>query len=489
MSGIRLNLALAASIGASLLGIINVGIGREDAQSADHGINAPTVLVTDLVADISPLKDAFGVVHRAAVVDPNLVNPWGVSESLGPSGSPFWVSANGQSVSALYTSAGDIVPLVVSVPAPGDPLNSSGSPTGTVFNAAVAFNGFEISGVDKNGNPISAPAVFLTATEDGTIVGWNPNVNPLGFDPSKVGTYGVIAVDNSENPNVASGAVYKGLAIVRDATGNTLLYATNFRAGTVEVYDSAFNPVTPSPNAFTDPKLPPHYAPFNIVAAGGVLYVTYAQQDKARRDDVAGGGHGFVDTFNLSGQLIARFAEHGQLNSPWGLVQAPASFGSFAGDIFIGNFGDGHINAFDPNTGNFLGTVTDAKGQVIQIDGLWSLLTGNGAGGGDLNTIYFTSGPDKEQHGLFGSISATAPVASTGASPSSANSGKSGGNGNGNSGGGNSGNGKSDSGKPDNGKPDNGKPDKGKSGNGDSDDDNSGDGDSDGGGGSGGHGR
>jgi uncharacterized protein (TIGR03118 family) len=273
----------------------------------------------------------------------------------------------------------------------------------------VAFNGFEIFGVDKNGNPTAAPAVFLMATEDGTIVGWNPSVNPVGFAPSKVGTYGIIALDNSENPSAAEGAVYTGLAIVRDATGNTLLYAANFRAGTVEVYDTSFNPVTPSPNAFTDPKLPPHYAPFNIVSAGGVLYVTYAKQDQAKHDDVPGHGHGFVDTFNLSGQLLARFADRDELNSPWGLVQAPASFGPFTGDILIGNFGDGHINAFDPNTGAFLGTVTDSKGQVIQIDGLWTLLTGNGAGGGDLNTIYFTAGPNQETDGLFGSLKAVAP--------------------------------------------------------------------------------
>jgi uncharacterized protein (TIGR03118 family) len=411
MSGIRLNLAVF--IGVSLLGIISVGTGREKDEKdhdADHGdTNAPTVLITDLVADASPLRDHYGVVHTARVVDPNLVNPWGVSESQGPSGSPFWVSDNNQGVSTLYTSAGDIVPLVVSVPAPGNPLASAGAPTGTVFNVSVAFNGFEIFGVDKNGNPIAAPAVFLFATEDGTIVGWNPSVNPMGFDPSKVGTYGIIAVDNSENPSAAEGAVYKGLAIVRDATGNTLLYAANFRAGTVEVYDTSFNPVTPSPDAFTDPKLPHEYAPFNIVSAGGLLYVTYAKQDKAKHDDDAGHGHGFVDTYNLSGQLLARFAAHDELNSPWGLVQAPASFGPFAGDILIGNFGDGHINAFDPNTGAFLGTVKDPQGNLIRIDGLWSLLTGNGAGGGDLNTIYFTAGPNQEKDGLFGSLSAAAP--------------------------------------------------------------------------------
>jgi uncharacterized protein (TIGR03118 family) len=432
MSDMRLKLALAAFIGASLLGKMTVGTGHEKDHDVDgkvtvgtghekdhekdhekgedvENIDGPTVLITDLVANASIFADRYGVVHVAPVVDSNLVNPWGVSESAGPSGSPFWVSNNHQGVSTLYTSTGSTVSLVVSIPAPGDPLNPTGSPTGTVFNVSVAFNGFEIFGVDKDGNPAAAPAVFLIATEDGTIVGWNPAVNPRGFDPNKAGTYGIIAVDKSENPSVADGAVYKGLAIVRDASGNTLLYAANFRSGKVEVYDTSFNPVTPSPDAFTDRKLPPHYAPFNIVFAGGVLYVTYAKQDPTRHDDDPGMGRGFVDTFNLSGQLLARFAEHGQLDSPWGLVQAPASFGRFAGDILIGNIGDGHINAFDPNTGAFLGTVKNSKGQMIRIDGLWTLQTGNGGGGGDLNTIYFSAGPNDGKDGLFGSISAVAP--------------------------------------------------------------------------------
>ena len=408
MSDMRLKLALAAFIGASLLGKMTVGSGHEKDHDVDD-LDAPTVLITDLVANASILVDRYRVVHAPRVADPNLVNPWGISESEGPSGSPFWVSNNKQGVSTLYTSTGATVSLVVSIPAPGDPLNPTGSPTGTVFNVSVAFNGFEIFGVDKNGNPAAAPAVFLIATEDGTIVGWNPTVNPMGFDPNKAGTYGIIAVDKSENPSVADGAVYKGLAIARDASGNTLLYAANFRAGKVEVYDTSFNPVTPSPNAFTDRRVPPYYAPFNIVFAGGVLYVTYARQDQTRHDDVPGRGRGFVDTFDLSGQLLARFAECGQLDSPWGLVQAPASFGPFAGDILIGNVGDGHINAFDPNTGAFLGTVKNSEGQMVQIDGLWALQTGNGGGGGDLNTIYFTAGPNNGKDGLFGSISAVAP--------------------------------------------------------------------------------
>ncbi len=272
----------------------------------------------------------------------------------------------------------------------------------------MAGQGFKVSGVDKNNNAATAAAIFLFATEDGTIVGWNPGVNPPGFDPTKAGTYGIIAVDKSANPTAADGAVYKGLAIATDTTGNTFLYATNFRAGTVEVYDTSFNLVTPSPNAFTDPRLPSGYAPFNIVLSGGVLFVTYAKQDAAKHDDVARPGHGFVDTFDLSGHMLARFAQRGHLDSPWGLAQAPASFGQFAGAILIGNFGDGRINAFDPGTGEFLGTVVNSKGQEILIDGLWSLRVGNGGAGGNTNTIYFTAGPNGEKDGLFGSLT---PVA------------------------------------------------------------------------------
>jgi len=277
-----------------------------------------------------------------------------------------------------------------------------------VFNVALATHGFVISGVDPNGNPTTAPAVFLFATEDGTIVGWNPGVNPPGFDPTKAGTYGIVAVDNSSKPSAASGAVYKGLAIATDSTGNTFLYAANFRAGTVEVYDTSFNQVSPSPNAFADPRLLSGYAPFNIIQlpfkGSPALFVTYAKQDKAKHDDVPGPGRGFVDTFGLSGQLLARFAERGELNSPWGAELAPASFGEFGGDILIGNFGNGHINAFDPSSGEFLGELTNPKGQVIVIDGLWTLRVGNGGAGGAADTIYFTAGPNGEKDGLFGSL-------------------------------------------------------------------------------------
>jgi uncharacterized protein (TIGR03118 family) len=414
MSNIRLYLAAAGLIGASVFGSTTASTsgGHPEPGLAGNGQtetdSGAVVLITDPAADFPNLIDGNGILHGAAIVDPNLVNPWGIAESPA---SPFWVADNNQGVSTLYAVPGanntpiSVNALVVSIPSPSDRLNPQGTPTGAVFNVDLAGQGFKISGVDKNNNAASAAAIFVFATEDGTIVGWNPGINPPGFDPAKAGTYGIIAVDNSANPNAADGAVYKGLAIATDATtGKTFLYATNFRAGTVEVYDTSFKPVSPFPNAFADPKLKSGYAPFNIVLANGELFVTYAMQDAAKHDDVAGHAHGFVNTFDLSGQMIARFARHGHLNSPWGLAQAPASFGQFAGAIMIGNFGDGHINAFDPGTGEFLGTVVNSKGQEILIDGLWSLRVGNGRAGGDSNTIYFTAGPNGEKDGLFGSL-------------------------------------------------------------------------------------
>jgi uncharacterized protein (TIGR03118 family) len=354
---------------------------------------------TDLVANKPVLTDANGVVHAPAHVDPNLLNPWGVGESAT---SPFWVSNNGSGTSTLYDAAGVPRSLVVSIPAPGNPLGTGGAPTGLVFNIGSAQQAFPISGFAKDGTATTAPATFLFATEDGTIIGWNPGVNPMGFDPAKAGTYGIIAVDNSNNPVAGSGAVYKGLAIATGA-GKTLLYATNFRAGTVEVYDAAFTRVV-SPGAFTDPHLPRHYAPFNIVPISGGLVVTFAVQDAAKHDDVGGVSHGIVDTFDLSGHSLKRFAQHGQLNSPWGVALAPTSFGAFAGALLIGNFGNGHINAFNPSTGEFIGKMRDPAGRTLAIDGLWSLLVGNGGNGGDRQTVYFTAGPNNEKDGLFGAI-------------------------------------------------------------------------------------
>lgn len=357
--------------------------------------------VTDLVANKKPLVDGNGIVHNAVNVDPNLQNAWGVGESTG---SPFWVSDNHAGVATLYNTAGTPQTRVVSIPAPDDPLGTGGAPTGLVFNPSQAAGAFQISGVTSANLPITAPAVFLFDTEDGTILGWNPNVNPPGFDPTKAGNYAIIVIDNS-----ASGAIYKGLAISSaGAAGKPTLYATNFHAGTVEAYDGTtpppWSPATLADNAFTDPKLQRGYAPFNVVPVGGKLFVTYAIQDEDAADDVSGMGHGVVDTYDFDGNILSRFAQHGQLDSPWGVVQAPASFGALAGSILIGNFGNGQINGFDPATGELIDKLRNAHGQAVVIEGLWTVMFGNGGNGGRQDTLYFTAGPNDETDGLFGSI-------------------------------------------------------------------------------------
>jgi len=409
MSNSRLYLVLPPLMSASLLVSAIAGTGGGSLETHLH-FDGRTVLVTDLVGNAPIVTDRNRIVHAPHVIDPRLVNPWGIAEN---EASPFWVSDSNQGIVTLYSVSGTagttITPLAVGIPTPGNPLSATGAPTGVVFNVDLASKGFPIFGVDSNGNTATAPAVFLFATENGTIVGWNPGINPPGFDPARAGAYGIIAVDNSANPTPAAGAVYKGLAIATDTAGNTFLYATNFRAGTVEVYDTSFNRVTPSSNPFTDPNLASQYAPFNISLQSGRFFVTYARQDAAKHDSVPGHGRGFVDTFDLEGNMLARFATRGQLNSPWGVVQAPTSFGPFAGDILIGNFGNGRINAFDSNTGEFLGKVINSKGQGILIDGLWSLLVGNGRAGGEPNTVYFTAGPNREKDGLFGSLTPVAP--------------------------------------------------------------------------------
>ena len=398
MGNVHRHLALAALIGAALLTTTTAGFAA--------GYVETDLVVNQQVNGVPTLTDKNGIVHVAKFFDPNLVNPWGVGESAT---SPFWVSDNGNGTSSLYNTPGQPQALVVDIPAPGDPLGASGAPTGLVFNLALAENAFRIAGVNSSGTAVTAPAVFLFAAEGGTILGWNPGVNPPNTPPASQGTHAIIAVDNSANPNTASGAVYKGLAIARDSSsGNVFLYTTNFRAGTVEVYDTSFHPVTLSPGAFTDPHLPRGYAPFNIVPITlnntTELVVTYAVQNAEKHDDVAGQSHGIVDTFDLAGHMLARFAQHGQLDSPWGVALAPAGFGQFGGDLLIGNFGNGHINAFDPMTGEFLDKVRDAHGKAIAIDGLWTIMFGNGGNGGLRGTLYFTAGPNDESDGLFGSL-------------------------------------------------------------------------------------
>jgi uncharacterized protein (TIGR03118 family) len=324
----------------------------------------------------------------AAHTDANLVNPWGIV--AGPT-TFFWINDNGTGLATTYTGDGTPQSIIVTIPPPaGSPPGTTAAPTGIVFNSTSDFS---VPG---------GPAHFLFATEDGTISGWNN------------GSSATLEVDNS-----ASSAVYKGLAEGNNGSGN-FLYATNFRAGTIDVFNSSFQQVHLS-GSFTDPNIPAGFAPFGIANINGQLFVTYALQNAEKHDDVAGPGNGFVDVFDTNGNLLRRFASNGTLNSPWGMTLAPANFGQFSNDLLVGDFGDGRINAFNPTTGTFLGQLTDASNTPVTIQGLWGLTFGNGGKAGATNTLFFTAGINGEADGLFGSLSATASTATvTEAAPTTA---------------------------------------------------------------------
>ena len=359
---------LSPGLYTALLAGLDNGIGVGLVEVYDRG-SAPAHRQTNLVSDLPGL---------ASFTDPNLTNPWGIATSAT---SPFWVADNRSGVSTLYNSSGTPQTLVVTVPpAPPAPGGTTGNPTGIVYNAT---NDFQVA--------TGAAARFIFATEDGTISGWS----------QATGATAILKVDNS-----ASIAIYKGLAIGNNGTAN-YLYAANFHAGRIDVFDATYAPATLTGN-FADPSIPTGYAPFNIQNLGGVLYVTYALQDATATDDVPGVGHGFINTFDFNGNLLGRFASRGALNSPWGMALAPAAFGAFANDLLVGNFGDGRINVFNPATGAYLGQLADGSSIPISIEGLWGLKFGNGGSGGDPDTLYFAAGiagPDQiEDHGLFGSI-------------------------------------------------------------------------------------
>ena len=295
--------------------------------------------------------------------DADLKNAWGLAASAT---SPWWVVDNGTNKSTIYNSAGVKQGLVVSVP---------GAPTGIV---SYSGTGFIVT---------TGPARFIFSGEDGSISAWQPGL-----------TSAVL-----KKPN--AGASYKGLAIAGER-----IYATNFAIGTVDVFNNTFTKLTGT--GFADPTIPGDYAPFGIQNVGGTIIVTYALRGPDG-DDVAGGGHGYVNAFDPDGHLLYRVASKGSLNSPWGIAMAPANWGKFSGALLIGNFGDGRIHAYVPpdmGSGEFEdhGPLHSASGPPIHIDGLWALQFGMGnANSGPRTTLFFTAGPFEEENGLFGTIVAT----------------------------------------------------------------------------------
>jgi uncharacterized protein (TIGR03118 family) len=352
-------------------------------------------LLHNLVSDLANVAD-----HQ----DPNLINPWGVG--FGPT--PFWVGNNHTGTATLYDGTGTAFPpppsgaLVVTIPQAGN-AGPGGPVTGVIFNTfASNANAFDV----QQGKP----ALFIFCSEDGVVSGWNQTVS---------GTNASILFNNSK-----SGAVYTGCAVGGTAAA-PYIFAANFNAGTIDVYDLNMNlnppPYTQSASplpysassSFSNPAIPAGFAPYNIQNIGGTLFVTYALQDSTKHTSVGGPGNGYVAMFNLNGSLIANLVSQGPLNSPWGIAVAPASFGPFAGALLVGNFSDGRINAFNMTTGAMLGTLNDTTGNAIAIPGLWSLSFGGGTEGEDAGTLYITAGigggPNSDpvqSHGLFATIQA-----------------------------------------------------------------------------------
>jgi len=352
------------AVAAAVLG--GLALIAPTTASADQ--QSPTPLA---VRQVNLVSDEAG---KASLQDADLVNAWGLS--LGAT-TPLWVSNNGTSTSTLYSSAaGSTTATKVSAVRVNVPV-----PTGQVNNRGTGF-------VITNGT-VSAPARFIFATETGQIAAWGPPVTLL--------------IGDAQIEVTTPGAVYKGLAIATAGTADRL-YAANFAQQRIDVFDSTFAPVTLSSSAFRDSSLPSGFAPFNVQTLNGRIFVAYAKLDPATNDEVAGQGLGFVDEYTVDGTLVARIASRGTLNAPWGLALAPAAWGEPAGTLLVGNFGDGHINVFQPKSNGkhqFAGQVRDANGKTLVIDGLWALLQGTATTGGT-DSLWFSAGPDDETHGLLG---------------------------------------------------------------------------------------
>ena len=321
---------------------------------------APTYQITNLVSDQATVG--------AATTDPNLVNTWGLA--YGPT-TDFWVANQATGTTTAYDGLGarPAIPLVVSVPAvPGHVM---GGPTGVVFNGTTGFQADE----------------FITASLDGGICGWSAGSVMI----HRVGTS-------------TSTAVYTGLATATNGI-TTYLFAANLNAGTVDVFDSTYAPVNLGASAFVDSTLPAGFSPYNIQVLGSQLYVSYAKHEPAALRETPGPGLGYVNLFNLDGTFVRRVASAGSLNAPWGMAIAPATFGTFSGALLVGNFGDGHITAFNATTGAMLGQLSGANGVPLTMNGLWGMTFGNDASAGKSNQLYVTAGPQAETHGLFATIS------------------------------------------------------------------------------------
>jgi uncharacterized protein (TIGR03118 family) len=383
--GAAYSLALAACGGGGGSGGIS---GTQMTQQTTSGF-ADTVLVSNKT----------GVVATTTTIDANLSNPWGLVTAKGL---PFWIADNNSNVASLYSGTGQIQTNAVTgstttaIAIPASATGVGANPTGQIYNG---IGGFLIP--TSKGQETS---LFIFSGEGGTIAAWAKDS----------GAKAVTAYDDGV-ANGAAHAVYKGLAL-GSVNGASFLYATDLHNNKVDVFDANFAKPAAMQGKFIDPTMPAGFVPFGIAALNNQLYVTYAMQDAAMHDETTGAGLGYVDVFDFSGNFISRFASAGPLNAPWGIAQAPAGFGSFQGDLLIGNFGDGTINIFAPNGTSLatdMGPLTVSGGAVFAVPGLWSLVFGDGDSDKPLTTLFYTAGFADQTDGVFGSIAITSSSTST----------------------------------------------------------------------------
>jgi uncharacterized protein (TIGR03118 family) len=386
--------SVSASLSLGLLGALTLaacGGGGGGSATTSTASTSSSQTTTTGFSDTALVSNRVGVVATTTTIDANLSNPWGVA--LAP-GLPFWVADNNNNLSTLYSGTGAVetnsvtgnndVGITIPASAAAVPAN----PTGQVYNGT---GGFLI--------PTSAgkeTALFIFDGEGGTIAAW----------ASGSGATAVTAYDDGV-ANGADHAVYKGLAL-GTVNGATFLYATDLHNSKVDVFDTNFTKSAAMQGKFVDPTMPAGFVPFGIVALNGQLYVSYAKQDAAKHDETTGAGLGYVNVFDFSGNFVSRFASAGALNAPWGMAVAPAGFGSLAGDLLIGNFGDGKINIFEPKgteLATSMGPLTVTNGGTFAVPGLWSVVFGNGDSDKPMTTLFYTAGFANQTDGVFGSIS------------------------------------------------------------------------------------
>jgi uncharacterized protein (TIGR03118 family) len=401
MNRISRETLVVAAVGVCTLALTACGGGN-----ATNASTSPTSFATDPPAagsftDKALVSNNMGVVATATTIDANLSNPWGIA--IAP-GLPFWIADNNSNLSTLYSGTGEVETQEITgstdtgIAIPSSAAGVQSNPTGQVYNGAGGFLIATPKGQET--------AQFLFDGEGGTIAAW---ANDSGAAAMTAYDDGVV--------NGANHAVYKGLAI-GTANGATYLYATDLHNNKVDVFDTNFAKPVAMQGKFVDPNLPAGFVPFGIAAVSNELYVTFAMQDQAMHDEVTGAGMGYVDAFDFNGNLLNRFASAGVLNAPWGIAVAPTGFGSLAGDVLIGNFGDGTVNIFTPNGTSLatsVGALMVSNGGALSIPGLWSLAFGNGDPDKPTTTLFYTAGFANQTDGVFGSIS---PSSTSSSSPS-----------------------------------------------------------------------